>query len=114
MKGRKKPLSKRRPPAISAIDAAITAIEEGLSAGEVPKLLESNDAMLWAETFIAVQKRHNVDIGDIDVECMLGWFANAMFAQELANDRLEREKYEKLIQKVVSGEGGITIQLDKD
>lgn len=48
------------------------------------ELLESktNDAQKWAEAFIECKNRNTWTLEDIDARLMVGWFANAMAAQE--------------------------------
>jgi len=46
------------------------------------ELLETNDAMLWATEFCNTKKKMGWTLEDIDEGLMVGWFANAMFAQE--------------------------------
>jgi hypothetical protein len=46
------------------------------------KLLQTNDAMVWAEEFVKTKKRKGWSANDIDEGLMLCWFANAMAAQE--------------------------------
>ena len=38
---------------------------------------ETRDGLWWAEYFMATMKENNWTIEDIDVDLMLGWFANA-------------------------------------
>jgi len=45
-------------------------------------LLKTNDAKVWAERFVQIKKEKKWTIDDIDESLMLGWFANAMAAQE--------------------------------
>ena len=48
------------------------------------KLLGSRttDAMKWAETFVDCKIKNNWELKDINEGLMVGWFANAMAAQE--------------------------------
>jgi hypothetical protein len=48
------------------------------------ELLETNDAMVWAEEFIRLfgDRRDEIDEG-----LMVAWFANAMAAQVMASQR---------------------------
>jgi hypothetical protein len=46
------------------------------------ELLETNDAMVWAKEFVSCMNKNNWTLHDIDVALMVGWFANAMAAQE--------------------------------
>ena len=46
-------------------------------------LLQTNDAMVWAVEFVRTSKENNWTIEDIDEGLMVGWFANAMVAQEI-------------------------------
>ena len=47
-------------------------------------LLDTNDAMVWAEEFVKTMKRNDWTLEEIDASLMIGWFANAMCAQEYA------------------------------
>lgn len=46
---------------------------------QAAKLLETNDAMVWAEEFM---KNFGDKLDQIDQDLMVGWFANAFAAQE--------------------------------
>lgn len=46
---------------------------------QTAKLLDTNDAMVWAEEFM---KSFGDKLDQIDQDLMVGWFANAMAAQE--------------------------------
>ena len=46
------------------------------------ELLETNDAMVWAKEFVATKNKMGWSLNDIDEGLMVGWFANAMAAQE--------------------------------
>ncbi len=50
-------------------------------------LLETNDAMVWAEEFERCKKKNNWTLDDIDESLMLAWFANAFAAQEFKMSR---------------------------
>lgn len=51
------------------------------------KLLGTNDAMVWAEEFVKTMQRNKWEPNDIDEGLMVGWFANAMVAQEMATEK---------------------------
>jgi hypothetical protein len=55
----------------------------------------------------------NVNIGSIDIDIMLGWFANAMLAQEMASEKKDQERYEEMLQKLEFEEIGVQLRLDK-
>jgi hypothetical protein len=56
------------------------------------ELLSTNDAMVWAKEFVACMKRNNWTLEDIDEVLMVGWFANAMVAQEYKDQPTFRER----------------------
>ena len=66
-------------------------------------LLQTNDAMVWAIEFVKTLKKCNWTLNDIDEGLMVGWFANAMFAQESKDRKLidnlleivEKSKYKR-------------------
>jgi hypothetical protein len=45
-------------------------------------LLGTTDAMVWAQEFVRILKKQEWSLEDIDEGLMVGWFANAMAAQE--------------------------------
>ncbi len=63
-------------------------------------LLQTNDAAVWAAEFERCKRKNGWTIDDIDEGLMIGWFANAMAAQEFsertrnAPQRKEEEKAE--------------------
>ncbi len=48
------------------------------------ELLQTNDAMVWAKEFVKTKKEMDWTLDDIDESLMVGWFANAMAAQEFS------------------------------
>jgi len=56
------------------------------------ELLGTNDAMIWATEFCNTKKKIGWTLEDIDEGLMVGWFANAMFAQEM-KDRVIHKVY---------------------
>jgi len=50
-------------------------------------LLETTDAMVWAKEFVRTKNRMKWTLDDIDEGLMVGWFANAMAAQEFKDTR---------------------------
>lgn len=56
---------------------------------EALDLLSTNDAMVWAQEFVKTCREHDIDpVRDDDPKgFMVGWFANAMAAQENADRR---------------------------
>ena len=48
------------------------------------EMLQTNDALKWAEFFIESKDRMKWTLDDIDEGLMLAWFANAMAAQEFS------------------------------
>jgi hypothetical protein len=48
-----------------------------------PDLSNTTDAMVWAEEFVRICREHKID--PLDESFMVGWFANAMRAQEAKN-----------------------------
>lgn len=79
------------------------------------QLLSSTDAMQWAREFERCKRENNWSLDDIDVNLMVGWFANAMAAQESEDNRERSEalkkiqELEKEIKRIVrehNGEGG--------
>ena len=67
------------------------------------KLLETNDAMVWAEEFARIGRENNWTLEDIDEGLMVSWFANAMCAQEFKDEKRIAE-LEKLMNSA-----GVTI-----
>jgi hypothetical protein len=59
---------------------------------QAPYLLKTTDAAVWADEFLRVAAR----TGPIDRTMMIGWFANAFFAQECASSRNEVSELLKL------------------
>src|SRR5256885_495128 len=62
-------------------------------------LLETTDAMKWAEAFCnqfqgALVAASEHEEGDVDPSLMVGWFANAMGAQEMQLAKEDRERLE--------------------
>ena len=55
-------------------------------------LLDTTDASLWAKEFVRYKVKNNWSIDDIDEGLMLAWFANAMFTQEMADDRKHKQQ----------------------
>ena len=53
----------------------------------VVDLLQTTDAMVWAKEFVRICKTAGWTLEDIDKGLMVGWFANAMGAQEMADRR---------------------------
>jgi hypothetical protein len=51
-------------------------------------LLETTDAMVWAEEFVRLKIKNKWTLESIDEGLMLAWFANAMSAQEFEDCRL--------------------------
>lgn len=51
------------------------------------KLLQTNDAMVWAEEFVRIKKEQAWNLEDIEEGLMVAWFANAMVAQDMATNR---------------------------
>ena len=51
-------------------------------------LLQTNDAYVWAQEFIRRKKDNDWSLDDIDEGLMIGWFANAMAAQEMKDAQL--------------------------
>lgn len=47
------------------------------------KLLQTNNAMTWAEEFVRIKKEKGWTLEDIEEGLMVAWFANAMAAQEI-------------------------------
>ena len=60
------------------------------------KLLEINDAQIWAIEFIKCKEKNNWALEDIDVDLMIGWFANAMAAQEF-KDNKENQRLREIL-----------------
>jgi hypothetical protein len=60
---------------------------ENSASFDASALLQSIDAMVWAEAIVETCKKMNWTLSDIDEGLMVGWFANAMFAQELKSDK---------------------------
>ena len=58
------------------------------------KLLETNDAMVCAKEFVECKKKNKWTLDDIDEALMVGWFANAMAAQEFADGIMEKVEKE--------------------
>lgn len=55
---------------------------------EVPEnLLDTTDAVIWAKEFVRIKKEKNWTLDSIDEQLMISWFANAMFAQELKDQK---------------------------
>ena len=52
------------------------------------ELLETNDAMIWAKEFVKCKKKNVWTLKDIDEALMVGWFANAMVAQEFVDGKV--------------------------
>jgi hypothetical protein len=73
-------------------------------------LLETTDAMVWAEEFVRIKIKQGWTWTDIDEGLMVGWFANAMAAQEMAcrktPDPRVKELVESLEQLARLGNGG--------
>ena len=75
-------------------------------------LLASNDALVWAKAFEQYKKENNWSLEEIDEGLMIGWFANAMAAQEFAmireQEKKDRELYEMFMNNM-NGDG-VTIK----
>jgi len=54
---------------------------------ESAESLETNDAQVWGREFERCKKKNNWTLDDIDKDLMVAWFANAMAAQEFADQR---------------------------
>jgi hypothetical protein len=50
-------------------------------------LLDTTDASKWAAEFVRIKQEQKWTLDDIDDGLMIAWFANAMFAQEMADQR---------------------------
>jgi len=71
------------------VDIGSVRREKGFSDREKQiDLLATNDAMVWAVEFCKTKKKINWSLEDIDEGLMVGWFANAMAAQEFADKRV--------------------------
>ena len=51
---------------------------------EASELLQTNDAQVWAQEFMACRAKNGWSLEGIDEGLMIAWFANAMAAQEFA------------------------------
>ena len=75
-------------PIDAAIRAALTSDEQGRDVmKKASELLETNDAAIWAAEFERCKQKNNWTLDDIDESLMIGWFANAMAAQEFKDNR---------------------------
>jgi hypothetical protein len=67
-------------------------------------LLETTDPVVWAKEFIRYKKKNKWKLEDIDEALMVGWFANAMAAQEFEDaeiiERLQ-DAAQKLLEPMV-------------
>jgi hypothetical protein len=64
---------------------------------EASELLQTNDAQVWAQEFMACKAKNGWSLEHIDEGLMIAWFANAMAAQEFAmsNDEMNLKKGDK-------------------
>jgi hypothetical protein len=76
------------------------------------ELLQTNDALVWAEEFERLKTVNNWTLEDIDSDMMLGWFANAMAAQEFTmlyeQEQKDKAFYKKFMQRL--GLNGVSIR----
>ena len=70
---------------LSELKARITALEKSKKILPVTKLLQTDDAKVWAEQFMLIFKDRKDEIDEV---LMISWFANAMCA---AQDKYARE-----------------------
>lgn len=63
----------------SDIDVVDSTIDEPLAFTDNNHLINTNHAVIWAKDFCRTVEKHNITI---DEEFMIGWFANAFYAQE--------------------------------
>lgn len=45
-------------------------------------LMQTDDAMVWAEEFVKTKEKNNWTLEDIDEGLMVAWFASAIMAKE--------------------------------
>ena len=73
-------------------------------------LLQTNDALVWAQEFIDTMRRQNWDLNDIDEGLMIGWFANAMAAQEMEDARRIKQREREFYDKFLESDSGVYIR----